>query len=129
MSGVSLAIVFLEPARLALLLLLPILWGVFRYAAGRRRAATTAFSGDHPIKESVRIAQRRRRTWMAAGVCLAVGAAIVAIARPAWERVPVEASGRGRDILFLLDVSNSMLAEDVAPNRLERSKLAILDCL
>jgi Ca-activated chloride channel family protein len=125
----TLSFIFLEPSRLGLMLLVPVLWVVFHYASARRRAATAAFSGDHPIKESVRVAQRRRRTWMAAGLCLAVAALILAMARPAWERVPVEASGRGRDVLFLLDVSNSMLAEDVAPNRLERAKLAVLDCL
>ncbi|MEM9280328.1 MAG: VWA domain-containing protein [Verrucomicrobiota bacterium] len=122
-------VLFLEPARLGLLIFVPMLWIIFQYAAKRRRAATAAFSGDHPIKESIRVAQRRRRTWMATGLCFSVAMAIVALARPAWERIPVDASGKGRDVLFLLDVSNSMLAEDVAPNRLERAKLAILDCL
>jgi Ca-activated chloride channel family protein len=36
---------------------------------------------------------------------------------------------RGIDIVFVLDVSNSMLAEDVKPNRLERAKLDIKDML
>ena len=35
----------------------------------------------------------------------------------------------GRDLVFILDVSNSMLAEDVIPNRLERSKIAISECI
>ena len=36
---------------------------------------------------------------------------------------------RGRDVVFLLDVSRSMLAEDLAPNRMERAKLAIGDAV
>ena len=36
---------------------------------------------------------------------------------------------QGRDVVFLLDVSKSMLAEDLVPNRLERAKLAILDAV
>ncbi len=41
--------------------------------------------------------------------------------------VEVEVDPRGVDLVVLLDVSNSMLATDVAPNRLERAKLGIAD--
>lgn len=58
---------------------------------------------------------------------LAVFAIAVAIARPQSDPREVEVESRGRDVVFLVDVSRSMLARDVAPNRLEKSKLWIND--
>lgn len=42
----------------------------------------------------------------------------LALARPAWNPQPSPADERGRDVIFLLDVSRSMLAADARPNRL-----------
>jgi len=52
-----------------------------------------------------------------------------ALARPYWGFRYEEAAVEGIDLLIALALSKSMQAEDVAPNRLERSKLAILDLL
>ena len=41
--------------------------------------------------------------------------------------VPYTRSNSGRDIVFVIDVSRSMLAPDLAPNRLERAKLWVGD--
>lgn len=60
---------------------------------------------------------------------LALGLIIIALARPAWEQKPTKVKRQGRDVVFVLDVSRSMLAEDLSPNRLERAKLAIMDCV
>src|SRR5205085_6770051 len=54
---------------------------------------------------------------------------MLALARPQWGFVWEEANQRGRDILVAIDTSRSMLAEDMAPNRLTRAKLAALDLL
>ena len=54
---------------------------------------------------------------------------VIAIARPGWESSPTTVERRGRDVVFVVDTSRSMLAEDLAPNRLERAKLAILDAV
>jgi Ca-activated chloride channel family protein len=60
---------------------------------------------------------------------LAVVCLILAVARPQWGYTWEEARQRGLDILIAIDTSNSMLARDVAPNRLERAKLAALDLM
>jgi len=60
---------------------------------------------------------------------LAVGSSVLAIARPQWGTVAGSLEKTGRDVVFLLDVSRSMLADDLAPNRLERAKLWIGDTL
>lgn len=74
-------------------------------------------------------AQSRRFYWqwelLQAGLLLA----IVAAARPQWglrEEIVVQ---RGRDLVIALDVSRSMLAQDVHPSRLQRAKTDILDLL
>ena len=62
-------------------------------------------------------------------VLLAVGIALVAaaVARPQFGYVWQEVKSKGIDVVFAIDTSRSMLAEDIKPNRLERAKLAVLD--
>ncbi len=70
--------------------------------------------------------------WRAVGAVLllaALGLIAVAAARPGWDPQPIVAHQAGRDVVFAVDVSLSMLAEDVVPNRLEKSKLAIEDAI
>lgn len=64
----------------------------------------------------------RRGFWLAAVFLLAAAAA-----RPQYGYDWREVKRRGIDILFALDTSRSMLAEDLTPNRLERARLGILD--
>jgi Ca-activated chloride channel family protein len=58
---------------------------------------------------------------------LAVAGMGVALARPQWGEQALLSRLLGRDTVFILDCSRSMLATDVAPSRLQRAKLAILD--
>ena len=62
-------------------------------------------------------------------LCIAVVFMILALMRPAWDLHPKLLKKEGRDLVFLLDVSNSMRAEDLLPNRLERCKIAIQECV
>ena len=54
---------------------------------------------------------------------------IFSLMRPQWGFEWKEVTRSGLDILIALDTSKSMLAEDVKPNRLERSKLAVRDLM
>ena len=54
---------------------------------------------------------------------------VVALTEPKWNPQPQQIRRKGRDVVILLDTSRSMLAEDIKPNRLERSKVAISDLL
>ena len=60
---------------------------------------------------------------------LGVAFLIIALARPQWGFTWQEATQRGLDIVVAIDTSKSMLAEDIAPNRLARAKLAALDLM
>jgi Ca-activated chloride channel family protein len=112
---------------LYLLWLLPALALLYAWAAARRRAALRRFVDDE-ILERIGLSQNRpARAWKAALFVAAFSLVAFATARPAWNPKPQTIERRGRDVMILLDVSKSMLAEDLAPNRLERAKIAIKD--
>ncbi len=110
---------FYTPNALFWLWLVPVVAGLFAYAAIKRKQALKAFGAGSSSMS------RKREAW---GSCAAVALVVLALARPAWDVQEQELQESGRDIIFLLDVSRSMLAEDLHPNRLENAKTAILDC-
>ena len=120
---------FGDVAMLNALWLLPLLAALMFYASSRRRRALARFveAGLLARLGPSSAPDPARRFLKAALVLGSVGFLVVALARPAWDRVREEVTERGRDVVFLLDVSRSMLAQDLAPNRLERAKLAIMD--
>ncbi len=71
----------------------------------------------------------RRQILKLALVTAGAACALLALARPQLGYEVREATTAGVDVLVALDVSRSMLATDVAPNRLERAKLAVYDLL
>ncbi len=72
---------------------------------------------------------RGRRKLKLILACLALSFAVFALARPQLGTKEEIQPSEGLDIVFLLDVSNSMLAEDVAPNRLKKAKHIIKNFL
>ncbi len=111
--------------------LLPALAVLMLYASRRRRQALTAFIETGLLARLGRssVPDPARRVLKAVLALAAFGCLVVALARPAWDAVTEDVAQRGRDVVFLLDVSRSMLAEDLPPNRVERAKLAILDAV
>lgn len=71
---------------------------------------------------SKRLRNTKRVLWL-----LAVLLSFIAVARPQKGYEWREVKRKGIDILFAVDTSRSMLAEDLKPNRLERARLGILD--
>lgn len=119
------ALRFVHPeAFLLLWLLLPLL-AVWLLAGRARRRATRRFRAAGATKNGA----RNLRPLLICLTLLGYAALVVAVARPGWESQATTLERRGRDVVFVVDVSRSMLAEDLAPNRLERAKLAILDTL
>lgn len=120
---------FANLGMLFLLFAVPALLGFFLYAAQKRRRAMEAFVGAGLLGRISMSTSPARRRLMATLVLFAVAAIAFALARPCWNPTQRKIERRGRDVVFLLDVSKSMLAEDLAPNRIERAKLAIRDCI
>lgn len=109
--------------------LLPVFCALFAYAAWKRHLALQAFTGTVLLDKLTATYSRKKRLLKHLLFLLAVLFLILAMARPAWNPVPQTVRREGRDVIFLLDVSRSMLADDLKPNRLERAKLAIDDCI
>ncbi len=61
--------------------------------------------------------------------CLAMVCLFIAYANPQWGYKKSKATAKSTDIYFALDISQSMLAKDVSPSRLERSKKFLLELL
>jgi Ca-activated chloride channel family protein len=114
---------------LLLLWAIPLLIAMFLYAGYRRRQALERFAEANLLPLINTSVSASRRRWKAALVVMAFAFCSVAAARPAWNPVPKTIERQGRDVVFVLDVSRSMLAEDLSPNRLERARLSILDCV
>lgn len=107
----------------------PLLVLAFVYESVRRRKVLAAFADTEILSRLNTRVDRAGRTWKMILLVLAYTLIIGALVRPAWNPKPRTIVRRGRDVVFLLDVSKSMLAEDLAPNRLERAKFAIIDAV
>lgn len=120
---------FVYPWLLTGLLLLPLvgLLGFWVLRLGSRRMANFVSPEMQarlaPPRSTARVAVQV--SLMLAGLLLLV----LAAARPQWGRAELRVQERGRNLMIALDVSRSMLAADVHPNRLERAKTDLLDLL
>ena len=109
--------------------LTPVLAVVYAYGWRKRRKDLEAFI-DAGLLNRIKISGGNVQRYRKALVLLAAFVfLILAMTRPAWNFKSETIQRKGRDVIFLLDVSKSMLAEDLVPNRLERAKIAIMDCV
>ncbi|MCP4593150.1 MAG: VWA domain-containing protein, partial [bacterium] len=101
-----------------------------RVYARRKRISTARRFADPAMVERLMPPLQGMRPWVkGATILLGLGLLIVAGARPRFGVYFEQISRRGVDLFVVLDVSRSMTAEDVAPNRLERAKSDIRDLL
>lgn len=118
---------FHEPRWLMALWLLPVL-ALLQTILNFRNRRVQLRLGDPEIIDSLLGPMRSWNTHLRTVVTmLSLALIIVAVARPQSDPREIEIETKGRDVVFMLDVSRSMLASDVAPNRLEKAKLWITD--
>jgi Ca-activated chloride channel homolog len=121
---------FAEPRWLWLAVLAPLLLAALQYySACARRRQLGQLAAEEFLQDLTRSYSPVRRTLKNVCLVLAIAGMGVALARPQWGEQTEVSHAFGRDTLFVLDCSRSMLAGDVTPNRLQRAKLAILDYL
>src|SRR5215472_16800621 len=122
--------IFAHPQVLWLLAVFPPLMVLFFLWAGRKRQQLmTQFIQSRLLPGlTVGISTGRLRFRLGLLV-LTVACLILALARPQWGFDWEPTRQRGLDIVVAIDTSKSMLAEDIAPNRLARAKLAALDLM
>ena len=102
-------------------------WWLFRRRAAR--ADTARFPNITQLwadRRGLTTAPGRTRGH-ARGIALGLAAvlALIALARPQWGEIAEPRYQRGREVMLALDLSRSMLADDVSPSRLARAKLLI----
>jgi Ca-activated chloride channel family protein len=120
---------FEQHSYLLLFWLLPFIAVLFRYAYVRRRSAILQFADDSMLRNLV--PEVRWVRFFVGGILFLVSMVLIfiSLACPMFGVYFEEVSRKGCDVFVLLDVSRSMLAEDVSPNRLERAKSDIRDLL
>ena len=118
-------IYFAQYRYLLLLLLVPVILIAHAVKLRLRRKRVERF-GDAALVEELMPSYSPAKGWVGT-VLFALGFFffVIGLARPQIGAKLREHEAKGAEIMICLDVSNSMLAEDYSPNRLERAKLAI----
>jgi Ca-activated chloride channel family protein len=116
---------FAHPDYLYGLTLLPALVVFFWFVGRMRRASLQRFGTLSVLARLTESASRVKRSWQGAILVLAVGLLVVALADPQIGTRMEEVKQEGVDLFIALDVSLSMKAEDMKPNRLEKAKLEL----
>jgi Ca-activated chloride channel homolog len=121
---------FGSPQILWLLLVLPPAVVAFMWWSWRQRAVLmTQFIQARLLAGLLSGLSVRRQKLRQGALVLAVAFALLALARPQWGVDWQQVKQRGIDIVVAIDTSKSMLAQDIAPNRLTRAKLAALELM
>lgn len=120
---------FAEPLYLDLLWGLPLVALILAWGMHRRRVRLQLLA-SRPALQRLLPRVSPWRLWLRAGLFLvAIAAVALALARPRWGFLWKDVSRSGVDIMLALDVSRSMLATDIKPDRLSRARREIIDLI
>ncbi len=120
---------FANPQYLLFLVALPIAVGVVYWSVQNRNRTLSRIGNPRLVSRLTATVNLRGRMMVRALTILALGLAILALARPQWGESVQTVEREGVQIIIALDISRSMLAEDIKPSRLVRAKLEIADLL
>ena len=113
---------FGAPLILQALLAVPLLWWLFRIGRKRREAVRARFGDPGLLRHLIRGADEGKRRRKERLFLLAFALLLLALAHPQYGERERPVERRGVDLVFALDTSLSMLAEDPPPSRLERAR-------
>ena len=113
---------FEEPIYLYLFLLLPCLIVIYIYSNYRRRVAIQKFGDPELMAQLMPDVSRYRPGVKFSLLCLSIILFVFLLARPQFGSKLETIKRQGIEVIIALDISNSMLAQDVEPNRLEKAK-------
>ncbi len=119
---------FIRPGWLLLMLAVPLLWWLLRRPGAELRAWERVF--DQHLLRHLQVGQAttgRRHLWWPLAVAWLL--ASVALAGPSWERQPQSMVASSQARVVVLDLSQSMMATDLAPNRLQQARFKLEDLL
>lgn len=116
---------FASPEYLYLLILLPVILAVYIYSNYRRNRNLRLY-GDVQLLKSlmpdVSVYRPGVKFWLSFA---ALALIVLALARPQFGSKKETITRQGIEAVIALDISNSMMAQDIAPNRLEKAKKII----
>jgi len=94
----------------------------------RKRSRLLRLVADHPLLARLAPTLEMTRAWVRAGITtVALIALTLSLMDPRWGMQVEQVQRYGMDVVFVIDVSKSMLATDATPNRLERAKQFAFD--
>ena len=116
---------FANPDILWLLTAVPAMVVALALLARARHKALARFAASEVLKELIPDVSQGRIRLKSVLFIIAVAAVIIAAARPQFGSKLREQKSEGIEMMLVVDVSNSMLAEDFSPSRLDRTRYAI----
>ena len=120
---------FAKPEYLLLLVTIPAV-GMLMYYASKKREQSLSKLGETPLLRRLTSSINwRGRRWKNVLLMMSLTFLILALARPQWGSEVREIDQEGLQVMVALDVSHSMLAQDIKPTRLDRAKLEIADLM
>jgi len=113
---------FYQPVNLQFLWLIPAVIGLFYFAAKRKKKIMADLGNIQTIQRLTSSHSLSKQKWKTALTITSLFLIVTALAQPQWGEEKKKIKRKGIDLIFLVDTSLSMLAEDVKPNRLEKAK-------
>ena len=120
---------FEEPTYLYLLLLLPLLLAFYLYSNYKRRKAIRLFGDPNLVMQLMPDVSKYRPDIKFGILLFVIGLFAILLARPQFGAKMETVKRKGAEIMIALDISNSMLAEDVSPSRLQKAKCCISESM
>ncbi len=116
---------FASPEYFYLLIAVPVLLAVYIYSNYRRNRNLRLYGDVNLLKSlmpDVSVYRPGLKFWLSLAALVLI---VVTLARPQFGSKKETVTRQGIEVVIALDISNSMMAEDIAPNRLEKAKKII----
>ena len=116
---------FQNPNFIYALILIPVFILLFIYGNLARKKQLKKIIGLTLINKLTREISYTKRNVKHCLLILAIAIFVFTLMRPQWGNKLIKVTRKGIDLIFVIDVSKSMLAEDILPNRLEKAKIQL----
>ncbi len=113
-----------KPIFLQFLYLIPVAIILVIYRRERNKKIIKSIS-DAPLREAIWKENRKTSLWKEILLILSLTFLILSLARPRWGRILSITQAEGYNVVFALDASSSMLAQDVKGGRINKAKESI----
>lgn len=121
---------FGAPSAFYVFWVIPLCFLLVLYSYRRKRRSLLIFAPSASLGERMSRSVRWRGQFLRSMLAIAgLALVILAIARPQFGSILEITTRKGIDLVFVVDGSSSMLAEDLKPNRLERAKLLVSEVI